>query len=72
MPELLADQLAMRGRLVVAIGQDEQELFVFRKKPRGLAREVAIPVRFVPMMGRIQGALKSVEKGSYELRTPDE
>ena len=72
LPELLVDQLAMRGRLVVPIGQDEQELIVFRKKPKGLVREVVIPVRFVPMMGRIQGALKSVEKGSYELRTPDD
>ena len=71
-PEPLVEQLAVRGRLVIPIGQDEQELIVFRKKTKGLVREVVIPVRFVPMMGRIQGALKSAEKGSYELRAPDE
>ncbi|MBI4323148.1 MAG: protein-L-isoaspartate(D-aspartate) O-methyltransferase [Candidatus Omnitrophica bacterium] len=72
LPEPLVEQLAVRGRLVIPMGEDEQELVVFRKKTKGLVREVVIPVRFVPMMGRIQGALKATEKGSYELRAPDE
>lgn len=76
LPPPLVDQLAEGGRLVIPVGEPSvQELSVFTKTRKGLAREISIPVRFVPMTGRVQGeitpgTIHSLEKHSYELRPP--
>ncbi len=56
-PQPLLDQLAPGGRLVMPVGRDGdvQWLTVFEKLPDGvLTRQVVLPVRFVPMTGKIE------------------
>ena len=54
-PQPLADQLAVGGRLVIPLGEAFQELAVFRKAEDGsLVEARIIPVRFVPMTGAIE------------------
>lgn len=50
-PQPLVDQLREGGRLVIPVGQGEQNLIRIRRTPRGVERETLIPVRFVPMTG---------------------
>lgn len=56
LPEPLVEQLAEGGRLVAPIGSpgEIQELVVYRKKGGRLDERRLIPVRFVPMTGRVQ------------------
>lgn len=56
LPEPLIDQLAEDGRLVVPEGSPGgiQELVVYHKKQGKLRKQRLIPVRFVPMTGRVQ------------------
>ncbi|HYF28431.1 MAG TPA: protein-L-isoaspartate(D-aspartate) O-methyltransferase [Baekduia sp.] len=49
-PPALEHQLALGGRLVVPVGDDEQRLLLVRRTGRGLEREVLDPVRFVPLV----------------------
>ena len=60
-PEPLAHQLKIGGRIVIPVGADvggrfwaAQELIVVRKTERGLVREKRMDVRFVPMTGEAQ------------------
>ena len=53
-PEPLVEQLAQDGRLVIPLGEEFQELYVFQKTAQGLTQEAIIPVQFVPMVGRVQ------------------
>ncbi|HON01265.1 MAG TPA: protein-L-isoaspartate(D-aspartate) O-methyltransferase, partial [Acidobacteriota bacterium] len=55
-PQPLVDQLAEGGRLVAPVGKPGaiQELVVYRKKDGRLQERRLIPVRFVPMTGRVQ------------------
>jgi protein-L-isoaspartate(D-aspartate) O-methyltransferase len=50
-PPLLA-QLKVGGRLVIPVGEWQQELMVVTRTAQGYAEETVIPVRFVPMTGR--------------------
>lgn len=56
LPEPLQDQLAEGGRLVIPVGRPGgiQTLVRYRKSGGRLERENVIPVRFVPMTGKIQ------------------
>ncbi|GAB4248547.1 MAG: protein-L-isoaspartate(D-aspartate) O-methyltransferase [Acidobacteriota bacterium] len=56
LPRPLIDQLAEDGRLVVPEGEPGgiQELVVYHKKKGKLRKKHLIPVRFVPMTGRVQ------------------
>ncbi len=56
LPEPLVEQLADGGRLVAPIGPPGaiQELAIYRKKGSKLEERRVIPVRFVPMTGRVQ------------------
>lgn len=52
-PEPLLDQLVTGGRLVMPIGDFYQELVVITNQ-EGIKKRRVIPVRFVPMTGRIE------------------
>lgn len=53
-PEPLIEQLAQGGRLIVPLGDDFQMLTLFKKSGDELERDELIPVRFVPMKGKIE------------------
>jgi protein-L-isoaspartate(D-aspartate) O-methyltransferase len=53
-PEPLRQQLAIGGRLVVPVGEDEQELLVLTRTKTGFEERRVLPVRFVPMTGEAQ------------------
>ena len=52
-PDLIA-QLAVGGRLVIPVGDRDQQLLVVHKTPEGITREVLFGVRFVPMRGEAE------------------
>jgi len=49
-PAALVAQLAPGGRLVIPVGEEEQELRVLVRTPSGIETRPSIPVRFVPMV----------------------
>lgn len=51
-PTPLMEQLRVGGRLVIPVGEGQQELTVVARGEHGYVREHALPVRFVPMTGR--------------------
>jgi len=51
-PEPLVQQLKDGGRLVIPVGEAEQDLFVYVRSRTGLREEARIPVRFVPLTRR--------------------
>jgi protein-L-isoaspartate(D-aspartate) O-methyltransferase len=53
-PEPLRQQLRVGGRLVIPVGDDDQELRVITRTTTGFADERVFPVRFVPMTGEAQ------------------
>ncbi len=50
-PDRLINQLVSGGRLVLPIGESNQELVLFQKTERGVERRTITGVRFVPMTG---------------------
>ena len=54
-PRELVRQLKSGGRLVIPLGVDDQELILITKTPDGITTEECGGVKFVPMMGKIQG-----------------
>jgi protein-L-isoaspartate(D-aspartate) O-methyltransferase len=55
-PPTLVAQLGPGGRMVIPVGQYEQDLIRLRRTTRGLERESLLPVRFVPMVSARPGA----------------
>jgi protein-L-isoaspartate(D-aspartate) O-methyltransferase len=53
-PEPLREQLAVGGHLVIPVGEELQELLVITRTAYGFEERSALPVRFVPMVGRAQ------------------
>ena len=53
-PQLLLQQLKIGGRMVLPVGEYLQELVVVKKSDSGIDMESILPVRFVPMTGKIQ------------------
>lgn len=52
-PQPLVDQLKIGGRLIIPVGEPEQQdLLVLTRTDRGLSEEARIPVRFVPLTRR--------------------
>jgi len=56
-PQPLLDQLAVGGRLVIPVGDREQELLRIRRTETGYERQSILPVRFVPMTGEAEERL---------------
>ena len=56
-PAALVEQLADFGRLIIPVGESEQQLQVVRRTPQGLVQDVHEAVRFVPLLpGSASGA----------------
>jgi protein-L-isoaspartate(D-aspartate) O-methyltransferase len=53
-PQPLIDQLKIGGRMIIPIGRMDQELAILDKDSAGITRRSTIPVRFVPMTGKVQ------------------
>ncbi|MGD9899748.1 MAG: protein-L-isoaspartate(D-aspartate) O-methyltransferase [Calditrichaceae bacterium] len=53
-PPLLIEQLKVGGKMVLPVGEYVQELVLVSKNESGLSMENVLPVRFVPMTGKIQ------------------
>jgi len=53
-PDPLKQQLKDGGRLVIPVGDDEQELIVLTRRGGRFAEERVLPVRFVPMTGKVR------------------
>jgi len=54
-PRPLLEQLKSGGRMIIPVGErSEQMLYVFEKRGEHLEKQAVLPVRFVPMTGRIQ------------------
>lgn len=53
-PPLLLDQLKIGGRMILPVGKYVQELVIVSKTESGHSMESVLPVRFVPMTGKIQ------------------
>ena len=49
-PAALEGQLAERGRMIIPVGTDFQELFLVRRAEEGFERERLLGVRFVPLV----------------------
>jgi protein-L-isoaspartate(D-aspartate) O-methyltransferase len=54
LPPGLLDQLKEGARLVLPIGEFEQNLYVYENTSLGVEKRTVIPVRFVPMTGQAQ------------------
>ena len=53
-PAPLIEQLRSGGRLVIPVGERIQDLRVYEKTARGLKLLSTLPVRFVPMTGKVR------------------
>ncbi len=53
-PEPLKEQLKSEGRLVVPVGEDTQELLVVTRHGDTYEERRVLPVRFVPMTGKVR------------------
>jgi protein-L-isoaspartate(D-aspartate) O-methyltransferase len=51
-PKPLIDQLAVRGRLVIPVGEFRQQMTIMTKTEKGVAEQRTIDVRFVPLTRR--------------------
>ena len=54
LPEPLLEQLKDGGRLVIPVGEDDQQLMIVTRSGKTFTRENVLPVRFVPMTGEIR------------------
>jgi protein-L-isoaspartate(D-aspartate) O-methyltransferase len=53
-PEPLIEQLAIGGRIVIPVGEEYQYLEIYKKTSAGLMLLSTVPVRFVPMTGKVR------------------
>lgn len=51
-PQALVEQLAVGGRMIVPVGETNQEMVEIRKTKDGVTEKRTISVRFVPMTGK--------------------
>jgi protein-L-isoaspartate(D-aspartate) O-methyltransferase len=55
-PPALLEQLRVGGRLVIPVGEEDQDLEVHTRTEQGVEVERVFPVRFVPMTGEVREA----------------
>jgi protein-L-isoaspartate(D-aspartate) O-methyltransferase len=60
-PSALAGQLALNGRLIVPVGDEDQTLCVIRRTETGLETKRVAAVRFVPMTGGVGASFSALE-----------
>ena len=60
-PPLLLEQLKIGGRMILPVGKYVQELVIVSKNEGGHTMESVLPVRFVPMTGKIQEGQESAD-----------
>jgi protein-L-isoaspartate(D-aspartate) O-methyltransferase len=53
-PQPLIKQLAQEGRMILPVGELDQDLVLIERTAQGLKRHKVLPVRFVPMTGEAQ------------------
>ena len=53
-PEPLVEQLAVGGRMILPVGEADQELILITRDVQGVHEKRLIGVRFVPMTGEVQ------------------
>ena len=51
-PQALVDQLAVGGRMVLPVGEVDQEIVVVTRTENGVTERRTLPVRFVPMVNK--------------------
>ena len=51
-PKALVDQLAVKGKMVVPVGTDFQQMVIITRTEAGVVERKTIPVAFVPMTGK--------------------
>lgn len=51
-PQALVDQLAVGGKMIIPVGDKNQEMVVIRKTKKGVTERRTMQVRFVPMTGK--------------------
>jgi protein-L-isoaspartate(D-aspartate) O-methyltransferase len=57
-PEALKDQLKDGGRLVIPVGDESQELVVVVRRADRFEERRVLPVRFVPMTGKVRETVR--------------
>ncbi len=67
-PAPLREQLAIGGRMVIPVGDDEQDLLVITRTAHGYQESNVLPVRFVPMTGTARGAGEEAGEGGEARR----
>lgn len=50
-PQALVEQLAVGGKMIVPVGDKNQEMVVIKKTKKDITEKRTMPVRFVPMTG---------------------
>jgi len=53
-PQALIDQLAVGGRMIVPVGDEDQNLILITKTQSGVEQRTLMSVRFVPMTGQAE------------------
>ncbi|HSK72559.1 MAG TPA: protein-L-isoaspartate(D-aspartate) O-methyltransferase [Pyrinomonadaceae bacterium] len=51
-PQALVDQLAVGGKMIIPVGDKNQEMVVIKKTKKGVTERRTMQVRFVPMTGK--------------------
>jgi protein-L-isoaspartate(D-aspartate) O-methyltransferase len=51
-PKALVEQLAVRGKMVIPVGTNYQQMLIITKTESGVVERRTIPVAFVPMTGK--------------------
>lgn len=67
-PGPLREQLAIGGRMVIPVGDDEQDLLVITRTAHGYQESNVLPVRFVPMTGAAREAGEEEGEGGEPRR----
>jgi len=72
-PPALVEQLAVRGKLVIPVGDLYQDMMILTRTEKGVIETKTIAVRFVPMTGKAQKNLITFGRApSVAIRKPND